>query len=315
MAERRKVWLDVDTGVDDALAIILALRSPELEVVGISTVAGNTTVENATRNTLLVLDLLQAPEIPVARGAAEPLLRPRFMAPEVHGADGLGNATAVYPPPKRRAASAPASELLLETLGRFPGEITVIATGPQTNLTLALERDRASFVQVKELVIMGGAIRVPGNTTAVAEFNFYADPDAAARIVNSGVPMHLLPLDVTQQVHVERNDFRRLAHERDSSVFQFIREFTVFYFTLHAKLLGFDGGYLHDPMAVAAAIDPSLIAWEEMRVEVETKGEFTSGMSVADVRSFAPRCAPNAQVARKVDGARFLEMFFDRVCR
>lgn len=315
MAEKRKVWLDVDTGVDDALALILALRSPELEVIGISTVAGNTTVENSTRNTLLVLERLEAPEIPVAQGAAQPLVRPLRTAAQVHGADGLGNATAVYPPPRREPARLTGEEMILEMLRRFPGELTIIATGPQTNLARALARDRETFRRVGEIVIMGGAIRVPGNSTAVAEFNFYADPEAAAHVLASGVPIRLLPLDVTEQARVERNDFRRLAQERDSSVFQFVREFTVVYFTLHAQALGFNGGYLHDPMAVASVIDPSLIQWEEMHVEIETAGELTAGQSVVDFRPWPSPVPANARVGVKVDGVRFLELFLDRVCR
>ena len=184
------VVLDVDTGVDDALALILALRSPELEVRAVTTVAGNTTVANATANTLLVLDLLEAREdLPVGQGAAGPRARELETAAEVHGTDGLGNVRALYPASRRKTASLSAEELLLETIRQHPGELTLIATGPMTNLAVALARDPATFRQLKGIIQMGGAVAVPGNTSPHAEFNLFVDPEAATQVFESGVPL------------------------------------------------------------------------------------------------------------------------------
>ncbi|MFQ5778856.1 MAG: nucleoside hydrolase, partial [Terriglobia bacterium] len=203
----KPIALDVDTGVDDALALMLALRSPELRLEAVTTVAGNCPVHFATRNTRLVLDVAQAPaELPVAQGAACPLARKLTTAGEVHGSDGLGNVTGVYPAPKHPLAAQDAPALLLETIKRLGAELTLVATGPMTNLEQAVRRDREAFRRVGEIVQMGGALRVPGNTSETAEFNLYVDPEAAAAVLATGVPLRLVPLDVTQQAVLLRQE-------------------------------------------------------------------------------------------------------------
>ncbi len=307
---RIPIVLDLDTGVDDALALILALRSPELDVQAVTTVAGNTTVEKATRNTLLVLDLLDAREgLPVAQGAAAPLTRQLETAAKVHGADGLGNVSALYPASRRNTAPLPAEELLLEMLRKHPGELTLIATGPMTNLALALEREPATFRQLKEIIQMGGAVAVPGNTGPHAEFNLWVDPEAAARVFASGVPLRLVPLDVTEQLVLSRARVRELAQQRDSAVFQFVRECTVLYFDFHQQRVGVNGGYLHDPAAVTAAIHPEWFRWRRARLRVET-GEPDRGRAYADWDE-----GSMAQVAMGVAVNRVVEFVAERVCR
>ena len=332
----RKVLLDVDTGVDDALALIFALRSPELDVRAITTVAGNTTVNQALRNTLLLLDVLQAPAIPVARGADRPLVRPLVTAGEVHGADGLGNATTVYPPPRRGPCDQDATELILSTIASTSAaereQLTLVATGPLTNLARALEADPATFRLLGRLVVMGGAVRTAGNTGPAAEFNFFCDPEAARAVFQAGLQVTLVPLDVSERAVLPRASLRALSQQRDSSVFQFVREFTVLWFDYHREVAGLDGGYLHDPLAVAAAALPDLLRTVHTRVSVETAGEFTAGMTVADLRGRkpgpqvlarfggsaaqgGPYGPPNAHVAVDADVPRFLDLFYERVCR
>jgi len=305
-----QVVLDVDTGVDDALALILALRSPELAVKAITTVAGNAPVEACTRNTLLVLDLLQAPTtLPVAQGAAQPLLGTPPTAAEVHGADGLGNVSALYPHSARLLAPVDAAELLLRQIRASAGALTLIATGPMTNLALAQMRDPQTFSQLKEIVQMGGAVAVPGNVSPVAEFNFYVDPEAAAQVVSSGVPLRLLPLDVTEQLVLLRDELRKLAQERDSAVFQFVRECTVLYFDFHQRTRNINGGYLHDPAAVVAVIRPQWFTWRRARLRVETHaGERGRLRAQWDPDG-------RAQVAMGVEAERVLGLVYERLCR
>lgn len=305
----KRVVLDVDTGVDDALALILALRSPELQLEAVTTLAGNAPLEATTRNTRLVLEVAQAPAaIPVAAGAARPLLREPVNATMVHGADGLGNVTGIYPAPKHPLSDKKAASLLLELIDRYGEELTIIAVGPMTNLAEAARQDLATFRRVGEIVEMGGALRVPGNITPLAEFNVYVDPEAMSVVMATGVRCRLLPLDVTTKAPLPRQTLRQLAQERDSAVFQFVREITVLVFDFYQKFVGLDGFHLHDPMAVAAAIDPTLFTWETMRLEVRTD-EAERGRTVE-----SPAGAPVA-VATAVEGERFLRLFTDRVCR
>ncbi|MFQ5818069.1 MAG: nucleoside hydrolase [Terriglobia bacterium] len=309
------VALDVDTGVDDALALILALRSPELAVRAVSCVAGNTSVEFATRNTLLVLDRLEARrDLRVARGAAQPLARPLAPAGEVHGADGLGNTSALYPP-STRPYGMDGVALLLETIQAQPGALTLIATGPMTNLAQAVAREPAAFRQLREIVQMGGAVAVPGNVSPHAEFNLWVDPEAAAAVFAAGVPLRLVPLDVTEQLVLTRARVRQLAQERDSGVFQFVRECTVLYFDFHQQRVGINGGHLHDPAAVTAAIHPEWFTWRRARLGIDT-GEAERGRLRVEWPSEAGRDeAGTAQVAVGSEAARVVDFIADRVCQ
>ncbi|HYL81194.1 MAG TPA: nucleoside hydrolase [Candidatus Acidoferrum sp.] len=305
--DRRRVLLDVDTGVDDALALMLAIRSPELEVVGITTVSGNVPVARSTANTLLVLELLDAPAIPVVAGAAAPLARAPITATQVHGADGLGNVTAGFPVPKRCAGEG-AAGFLLETIRRYPDELTLIATGPLTNVAMAIQRDGATMRRLRGLTVMGGAVRVSGNVGPVTEFNFAVDPEAAAIVFGSGLNPTLVPLDVTEQVVLSRD----AVDGTTGNLRDFIRGMTGTAMAFHQEHEGLDGMFLHDPLAVGIVVDPSLARVQALHLKVERRGELTAGMAVADLRRRSRAC-PTASVCVEVSAARFLELFRRRV--
>jgi inosine-uridine nucleoside N-ribohydrolase len=305
------VLLDVDTGVDDALALMLAIRSPELEVLGITTVSGNVPVARSTANTLLALEMLGASTIPVVAGAAAPLARALFTAAEVHGSDGLGDVTHRYPAPSRQATRG-AAEFLLQMIHRHPGELTLIATGPLTNVATAIQRDAGAMRRLQGLTVMGGAIRVPGNVGPTTEFNFAVDPEAAAIVLGAGLPLTLVPLDVTEQVVLSHEAVEKA---RGAGKLQaFIREITAAVMDFHREHEGVDGMFLHDPLAVGVVVDPSLVRGQPMAVAIERRGELTAGMAVADLRRRS-QAAPTATVCVEVEAARFLHLFRDRVLR
>lgn len=310
MMERRRVVLDVDTGVDDALAIMLALRSPELEVLGVTTVTGNVPVSQSTTNTLLVLEMLDAPDMPVVAGATVPLGRKPITAPEVHGSDGLGGVTRKYPIPSRQVRRG-AADFLLEMVGRIPGELTLIATGPLTNLATAIQRDGRAMRGLQGVTVMGGAIRVPGNTAPTTEFNFAVDPEAAAIVLAAGLHLTLVPLDVTEQIVLTREAVEGAG---DGRLQAFIREITAATMVFHREVEGIDGMFLHDPLAVGTVVDPSLVRGQALALAVERQGELTAGMVVADLRRRS-RAKPTATVCQEVDVARFMQLFCTRVLR
>ncbi len=309
--KRRPVILDVDTGVDDALAIMLALCSAELEVQGILTVSGNVHVSRCTANTLIVLDHLEAPPIPVAAGAAAPLARAAITAAAVHGRDGLGGVAARFPP-SHRPVGADAVGFLLEAIGRQPGQLTLIATAPLTNIALAIEKDAQTMRKLRAFVVMGGAIRVPGNVGPVSEFNFAADPEAAAIVLAAGLPLTLVPLDVTERVVLTRehlDDVKPVGRAHS-----FVQQITATTMALRGTHGEPEGVVLHDPLAVGVVVDPSLTRREPMALAVETRGALTAGMAVADLRR-GSRAVSTADVCVEVEADRFLRLFTERVLR
>jgi purine nucleosidase len=193
----KRILFDTDPGIDDACAILLALASPELSVEGLSIVHGNCSLEQATKNALSVLELVDASQIPVAKGCEVPLVQPSLLAPETHGDSGLGYAT--LPELRTKPVGQHAIDFLIEKILSSPGEFTLVAIGPLTNVALAIRQEPRIVEAVKELIVMGGAIRHEGNTTALAEFNTYVDPHAAQIVYHSGIPTTLVPLDVTYQ--------------------------------------------------------------------------------------------------------------------
>lgn len=317
--------IDTDPGIDDALALLLAFASPEASVEAITTVAGNVPVERCTANVFRVLELLKPARSPlVAQGAAKPLARSLISAGHVHGEDGLGDlhqfknadGSPRYPPVEPLPSSGDAPDLILQSAARFAGELVVVALGPLTNLALALRRDRELMRGLRRLVVMGGVVTSPGNVTPGAEFNFYVDPEAAAWIVESGLPVELIPLDVTRRVILSRSTLDSRLGAFPGRVSQFISDFTLKGFAFGAEA-GEGGLTLHDPLAVAVAIDPSLVSFEALSVAVECEGSLTRGMSLADRRPLPAhrRRPPNCQVAMSVDAQRFLSFFLDRLCR
>jgi purine nucleosidase len=295
--------LVVDTGVDDALALALAVRHPAIQLEAVLTSCGNVGLELATANTLRVLDWLGATDVPVVAGADCPLEAPFVDAAYWHGVDGLGGARL---PASQRSALEDAPGYLVERLLAEPGEITVVCTGPLTNLALALRRDPGIVFRVKDVVVMGGAVQLPGNTTPTAEYNVYADPEAAAVVFNQDWPLTMVGLDVTQHVVLTAEEVGRLAGETSTEAV-LLREVT-------QDLLvnkGFESIALHDPLAVGVALDPGLVQTMSGQVRVETRGEYTRGQTVFDLRPRPARPASNTRVCMQVDAQRFRRMFFD----
>lgn len=316
----RRVIIDTDPGIDDALALILAFRSPELKVEAITTVSGNVPLEDATRNALQILEVLDLPEPPpVACGAARPIVREPLAARHVHGEDGLGDIAGLtnagggprYPRPTLSPVGTSAVELILSLLSESPGEISIIALGPLTNIALALESNPAAFSQVQEVIVMGGAVNGIGNVTETAEFNFYADPDAASRVIRSGTPIAVIGLDVTTRTLLTPSALEARTRDR---IAQFISDISSKYFEVSLQRRGLSGCPLHDPLAVGAAIDGSFVTLEPFQADVETEGRLTAGMLVADRRKRAAQPAgPTIRAAVDVESERFINFFLSRV--
>jgi purine nucleosidase len=321
----RPLILDVDTGVDDALALLYAVASPEVELIGTTCVMGNISVEQATENTLAVLEAAGRGDVEVAQGAARPLARDHVPFPVVHGERGLGRAAP--PPPAASPSDRPAVALLLETARARPSEVLLVATGPLTNVALALREDPALPELLGGFALMGGAFDRAGNVTPAAEANVWVDPLAAAEVFTafSGLDEARLPicvgLDVTEKAVMRRPDLDAVCAPAPASPLgQLIEGATSFYMDFYASVVGEDGCRLHDPLAVAIAIDESLARFATTRVEVETEGRWTMGETVADLAGVRGSPWPvgwepeaNARVALEVASDEFLERFVERL--
>ena len=301
--------MDVDTGVDDALALLLALASPEVELVGVSTVAGNVPLHRTTDNTLRLLQWAGRDDVPVYAGAERPLVRDAVAADDVHGATGLGTA---HLPEARTSPAGDGVEFLLSSLQTRPGEMTLVATGPLTNLARAEARVPGVLRQARQVVLMGGAVRVPGNITPTAEFNFYADPHAARQVLASGAELILVGLDVTDQVWLKQVDLQACT----GAYAAFCRAACEPVIAFESAHYGFAGMHVHDPVALGAALWPQLFRTQQLWVDVETSGELTVGQVVVDQRALASdqeRLGRPVTCAVEVDQARFLALFTERV--
>ncbi len=319
-----RLVIDTDPGIDDALALLLALASPAVSVEAITAVAGNVAVDQAVRNVFRILDAARPASLPrAARGAATPLKRPLVTAGPVHGDDGLGNLDRFLEPDGRpRYPAVPhtlemsdGADLILEMADRFGKDLTVVALGPLTNLATAMARDPRTLARTGRVVAMGGAVLGPGNVTPAAEFNFYVDPEAAAVVLDAGLALDLVPLDVTRQVVLRQSELAARLGRCPPRVGGFVADVTAHGFAFGAER-GDGGIALHDPLAMGVVLDPSLVRFEPLHVEVECEGRITRGMSIADRRSIAPhhKGRPNCRVAVSVDAPRFLQFFLDRLC-
>tara|TARA_Y100000590_G_scaffold124358_1_gene142266 strand:- start:511 stop:1470 length:960 start_codon:yes stop_codon:yes gene_type:complete len=310
-----RVILDVDAGVDDALGLVLALISPELTIEAITTVNGNVSVDMSIKNVLRVLSLFPNNEtVTVYRGEESPLMKKPFNASNVHGNDGLGDLGDDYYPPLNwdLVSNKPAPTLMVELIENHPDEITIIATGPMTNVAKALGKYPGSMRKVKEIVIMGGAIRVPGNIPPlkVSEFNVFADPNAFKMIIDSGLPIKLIPLDITEQVGLTRKRASESLGEVDSKIAKFILECSKKYMDFQQATNGFDGAYFHDALAVGSVINPGLVSSEHVSLCVETDEGPKQGMtSISNNTINSEFCSAGYEV--DVEG--FLNMFLGRV--
>jgi inosine-uridine nucleoside N-ribohydrolase len=303
----KKVIIDCDPGHDDAVAIVLAARSPELELVGITCVAGNVDVEQTSANALKICELAEIRDVPVVKGMAQPLFGELVMATHVHGKSGLDGAE--LPAPNLPLHPGHAVDFLIETIMASDSDITLIPMAPLTNIAMAILREPRIIEKIPQIVLMGGSMG-RGNVTPSAEFNIYVDPEAAKIVFDSGVPIVMVGLDVTHKAILTWEHIARI-HEQQTPVTEVFTDLLTFYLETLSELGHKKGGALHDPCAVAAVCDPSLLTTQPMRVDIETKGEFTRGRTVCD-----PRCtsgkAPNVRVGVDFDADRFFNMLIER---
>lgn len=338
---RLPLLLDVDTGIDDSLALLYACGSPEAELVAVTCVGGNVDARQVTENTLAVLELAGRDDVEVALGREMPLVRALVTTPETHGPRGIGYA--VLPPARRPISDRHAADLIIEEARRRPGEIVLVTLGPATNLAVAVLREPRLPLLLRRWVLMGGSYRSPGNTAPTTEWNASVDPDALKVAIGAfgepsvverrragglpGLPL-ALGLDVTERAKllpahvtaIARRAGSRPDPTRDEAtgsvathaVVRYVEDALRFYMEFHSRYDGFYGAFIHDPLAVAAALDPGLVRTEELAVDVELGGTLTTGETVADWRRAWGR-PPTLAVAVEADVATFFERFVERV--
>lgn len=308
-----RIILDTDPGIDDALAFFLALASPEdLKVDAVTTVSGNVGVELTTSNALALLTLAGRTDIPVARGCSLPLVRQQLKADYYHGRNGLGDAA--LPPPTMQPVAQHAAELIIEKVMGAPGEITLVPIGPLTNIAMALRLEPRIAQYVREVVIMGGALRVPGNTSPAAEFNIYADPHAAQIVFHAGWPIRLVSLDVTNKTYLRPEDFETLT-AGGGKVKSFIKQMIGYHLNKPQLANTIPLFHMHDPLCLAIVFQPDLITWESVYVDVELVGTHTLGETVAYFDTSEAPGSPNIMAPVAVDSERFVKLFMERVSK
>jgi pyrimidine-specific ribonucleoside hydrolase len=298
------IVIDCDPGHDDAIAILLALASPEVELRGITTVAGNQTLEKTTRNALKILELADRTDIPVAVGADAPLMRTLRVAANVHGESGLDGPD--LPEPTTTPVKGYGADVLDTWLE--PG-LVLVPTGPLTNVALLLERHPDVKQRLERIVWMGGAI-AEGNVTPAAEFNAFVDPEAAAAVFGSGIPVTMIGLDITHKALFTRAHADQLRGTGRAG--RTVAELSDFFQRFHESRYGFDGSPIHDALAVAEVIDPSLVTRLECNVEIETTSQYCDGRTVVD-RWLVTDRPKNARVGIDVDAERFLDLLVERI--
>lgn len=309
----RKIIIDTDPGQDDAVAILLALASPEdVTVLGITAVAGNVSLDLTQKNARIICELAQKTDVPVFAGAKRPLERPLVTAEHVHGKTGLDGPQLPYP--TMTLQDQHAVDFIIQTLRAEPsGTITLCPLGPLTNIAAAFNQAPDIIERVQEVVLMGGAYFEVGNITPTAEFNIYVDPEAAKIVLKSGADITMMPLDVTHKALVtkNRNDrFRAL----ETPVGVAVAEMTDFFERFDREKYGSDGAPLHDPTVIAYLINPKLFTGRYVNVEVETKSELTLGMTVADWWRVSNR-EPNAMFIGDLDADGFFDLLTERLGR
>lgn len=303
------VILDCDPGHDDAIALILALASPELKVLAVTTSAGNQTPDKTLNNALRILTLLGRDDIPVAAGAPKPLARELIIADNVHGESGLDGPT--LPDPAFAPVAMTALELMAKCLRESPEPVTLVPTGPLTNIALLLAAHPELKSKIARIVLMGGAAG-PGNWTPAAEFNIYVDPQAADMVFKSGLPITMCGLDVTHEAQVMDEDIERVR-TITNPVAQCVAGLLDFFMIYHRDpKWGFAGAPLHDPCTIAWLLAPALFHGVECRVDIETGGTHTSGMTVVDRYGLTGKAA-NALVLLGLDRAGFIDLLVTRL--
>ncbi len=301
---KRRIILDCDPGHDDAMAILLALGTPEIKLEAITTVAGNHTLDITTLNARRVCTLARATDIPIAMGCAAPLVRPLVTATEIHGTTGLQGHT--WGEPTVDTVNEHGVDLIIDLTMSSPGEITLVPTGPLTNIAMALRKEPRIADHVREVVLMGGSY-TRGNVTPVAEFNVYVDPEAAAAVFAASWPVTMIGLDVTHMANATAQVLARvgaLGTELAAAVVGMLG----FYRDRQLHEFGTDSPHVHDPCAVARVARPELVTCSKARVEVELAGALTRGMTVTDFR-MRGGVTPNAMVGTSIDDAAFWDLF------
>ena len=299
------IVLDCDPGHDDAIALLLALASPEVELLGVTTTYGNQTLEKTTANALRVLELAGRTDVPVAAGAERPLVRELAVAAHVHGESGLDGP--VLPPARTEPVSQDAVGFLAEVIRGAASPVTLVPTGPLTNIARYL--DAHGVDGIGRVVLMGGAI-AEGNITPAAEFNIWADPEAAARVFASELDVTMVGLDVTHQALLGPGVEERLRAA--GSIGTFVAELNVFFSRYHRDTYGWDGAPIHDAVAVAHVIRPELMETRHRNVEIELESELCRGRTVVDLWQRTER-APNAHVGVSLDAPAFFELLVERI--
>jgi inosine-uridine nucleoside N-ribohydrolase len=305
MSEPVPAIIDCDPGHDDAIALLLALASPELELLAVTTVHGNQTLEKTTANALRVLELAGRSDVPVAKGAARPLRRDLVVASHVHGESGLDGP--VLPTPRTAPVGQDAVDFMVERIVGSPRPVTLVPTGPLTNIAELL--DRIGGENLERIVLMGGAIG-EGNMTPAAEFNVWADPEAAARVFRSGIDVTMVGLDVTHRALVTPPVVERIR--RTGAVGEVVAELVEFYKRYHAETYGWEGPPVHDAVAVARVLRPELLETRRCNVEIELASELCRGRTVVDLWGRTDRPV-NADVAVELDVDGFFDLLVERI--
>lgn len=300
---KHKIILDCDPGHDDAIAILLAAHHPDIELLAITTVAGNQSVDKTTLNALKVCSLANIRDVPIARGMDRPLVRPARHAPIIHGESGMDGPD--VPEPDIEPVPQHGVDLLIDLLMNSDGDITVVPTGPLTNIATALRRQPAILPKIQAISLMGGAIGV-GNRMPAAEFNIWADPEAAAIVFECGRPITMCPLEVTHHALATDEVISRLR-DAGRPVASFVADLLVFFGDTYRNVFGFPAPPVHDPCAVAAVVEPMILSTHKIRVEIETEGQWTAGRTVCDVYGVLGK-EPNVCVGYALDVPRFWEM-------
>ena len=268
--KREKLIIDTDPGIDDTMAILMAFQSPQLEILGFTTIFGNVTTEDATRNALLLCEIAGHPGLPVAEGSHEPLKGGRpCVADFIHGSDGLGNLH--LPPPKTKKIEKNSAEFLVDTVSEYPGEVSILALGPLTNLALAVKKDSSFAKKVKRVVVLGGSFFALGNVNPAAEANIYGDPEAADVVFTSGANITVVGINITTQVKFTDDDLLQLRQSKGKHT-QLICDACKFYRDWHVESDGVHGIFLHDPVSFVALVRPDLFTYKKGVVRVETQG-------------------------------------------
>ncbi len=305
----RPIIIDTDPGQDDAVAILVALASPELDVVAITTVAGNVPQPLVTNNALLMCELAGRTDVPVYRGADAPLQRELYTAEYVHGPTGFDGAD--LGEPTTQAADGHAVDFIIEACLEAAEPITICPIGPLTNVAMAIAKHPAIVGSIREIALMGGGFFAGGNTTPVAEFNIFVDPHAASIVFNSGVPITMFPIDVTHQVLVLPEDLKRFR-ELGTPVGDAIAGMLGFYEKHDVDRYGMEGGPLHDPCVIAYLLDKTLFGGKPCRVDIETESELTMGQTVVDWWGMTAE-DPNAVVMNSVERQGVMDLIVDRL--